>query len=80
MLNMRSLTALEEFYEKTLFSVIKSNETFYEEVSECFSFEVHILAGDIIIQSFCGDVFIEVSGVFSCSLVFSLSFSHLFFS
>ena len=49
MLNMRSLTALEEFYEKTLFSVIKSNETFYEEVSECFSFEVHILAGDIII-------------------------------
>lgn len=49
MLNMRSLTALEEFYEETLFSVIKSNETFYEEVSECFSFEVHILAGDIII-------------------------------
>lgn len=47
----------------------KSNETFFEEMSECFSFEVHILAEDIIIKSFCGDLFMEVSGVFSCSLV-----------
>lgn len=76
MRNMRSLATLKGFHEKTLFFVIKclnfgkSNETFFEEMSQCFSFEVHILAGDIIIKSFCGDLFIEVSGVFSCSLVF----------
>ena len=84
MRNMRSLAALEGFHEKTLFVVIKclnfgkSNETFFEEMSECFSFEVHILAGDIIIKSFCGDRFIEVSGVFSCSLVFPCPFLTCF--